>query len=45
MEIRYQYLFVNPPEQLGDAEKHAIDTSAEVRCHCVLCLPVCLRVR
>jgi hypothetical protein len=31
MEIRYQYLFVNPPEELGDAEKHAIDTSAEVR--------------
>jgi len=30
MEIRYQYLFVNPAEELGDAEKHAIDTSAEV---------------
>jgi hypothetical protein len=29
-EIRYQYLFVNPPAELGDAEKHAIDTSAEV---------------
>ena len=29
-EIRYQYLFVKPPDQIGDDEKHAIDTSAEV---------------